>query len=374
MIPVFRPSFGEEELEALREPFRTGWIGLGPKTKEFEERFAEFIGTRFAVALNSGTAALHLALKVLEIEGMEVITTPMTFISTNHAILYNKGIPVFTDIEPDTLNIDPTEIRKSITSKTMAILVMHYGGHACDMDPILRIAKERNLRVVEDAAHGCGGEYRGQKLGSLGDLACFSFHAVKNLSTGEGGMITTDDPELYGRLMKLRWMGISKDTWAREEKDKKYSWYYEVEEIGFKYHMNDIAAAIGIVQLGKLDKMNQRRKEISERYNQGLKDLDWLETPIVKPYASPSHHNYVIKTEKRDRLNLYLQEKGISTGVHYIPNNHYQMYRGCKGKTPVADSVWKRVLTLPLFPDLKDEEVDLIVREIDMFGKMEVIG
>jgi perosamine synthetase len=369
MIPVFKPSFGDEELEALREPFRTGWIGLGPKTREFEEAFARYIGTRFAVGLNSGTAALHLALKVLEIEETEVITTPLTFVSTNHAILYNGGIPVFADIEPETLNIDPAEIRKNITPKTKAIVVVHYGGHACDMDPILEMAKERNIRVIEDAAHGCGGEYKGQKLGSLGDLACFSFHAVKNMSTGEGGMITTDDSALYGRLMKLRWMGISKDTWSREEKDKKYSWYYDVEEVGFKYHMNDIPAAIGLVQLKKLNRMNERRREIAEKYSQGLKGLKWLETPAVKPYAKPSHHNYVIKVEKRDQLNIYLQEKGVSTGVHYIPNNHYKMYHAFRGQTPISDNVWKKLLTLPLFPDLKEEEVDLVVHEIKEFGK-----
>lgn len=372
MIPVFKPSFGEEELEALKEPFQTGWIGLGPKTREFEVRFAEYIGTKYAVALNSGTAALHLALKVLEIEGMEVVTTPLTFVSTNHAILYNQGIPVFADIEPDTLNIRPEEIRKNVTTKTKAIVVVHYGGHACDMDLILEMAKSKGIRVVEDAAHGCGGEYKGQKLGSLGDVACFSFHAVKNLSTGEGGMITTDDPEIYGRLLKLRWMGISRDTWSREEKDKKYSWYYNVEEIGFKYHMNDIPAAIGLVQLKKLDQMNQRRREITERYNQGLKVLKWLETPTVKPYAKPSHHNYVIKVEKRDQLNIYLQEKGISTGVHYIPNNHYDIYRSFRGDTPVSDSIWKKLLTLPLFPDLKDEAVDFIIHEIKEFGKREL--
>jgi len=371
MIPVFKPSFGEEELEALREPFRTGWIGLGPKTKEFEEKFAKYIGTKFAVALNSGTAALHLALRVIGVEGAEVITTPMTFISTNHAILYNNGIPVFVDIEPDTLNINPKEIKKQITSKTKAILVVHYGGHACDMDPILEMARERKIYVIEDAAHGCGGEYKGQKLGSLGDLGCFSFHAVKNMSTGEGGMITTDDPEFYGRLLKLRWMGISKDTWSREEKDKKYSWYYNVEEVGFKYHMNDIPAAIGLVQLQKLEKMNQRRKEITEIYNKGLKGLSWLETPIIKPYAKPSYHNYVIKVQKRDQLNIYLQEKGISTGVHYIPNNHYEMYHQFRGETPIADSIWKKLLTLPLFPDLKDDEVEFIIKEIKEFGKRE---
>jgi len=371
MIPVFKPSFGEEELEALREPFKTGWIGLGPKTREFEERFAEYIGTRFAVALNSGTAALHLALKVLEIKDTEVITTPMTFISTNHAILYNGGIPVFADIEPDTLNIDPGQVKNQVSSKTKAIVVVHYGGHACEMDPILDLARERTIHVVEDAAHGCGGEYKGRKLGSLGDLACFSFHAVKNMSTGEGGMITTNDLKLYGRLLKLRWMGISKDTWSREEKDEKYSWYYNVEEVGFKYHMNDIPAALGLVQLKKLDKMNQRRKEITKKYNEGLKSLKWLETPVVRPYAEPSYHNYVIKVDKRDQLNIHLQRKGISTGVHYIPNNHYKMYHPFRGETPISDSVWKKLLTLPLFPDLKDEEVDSIIQEIREFEKRE---
>jgi len=300
-----------------------------------------------------------------------VITTPMTFISTNHVILYNCGTPVFVDIEPDALNINFAEIKKNITHKTKAILVVHYGGHACDMDPILALAKEGDIHVVEDVAHGCGGQYKGQRLGSLGDLGCFSFHAVKNMSTGEGGMITTDDPELYGRLLKLRWMGISKDTWSREEKDEKYSWYYNVEEVGFKYHMNDIPAAIGLVQLKKLDRMNQRRREITEQYNMGLKGLSWLETPTIKSYAVPSYHNYVIKIEKRDPLNIYLQQKGISTGVHYIPNNHYEMYRAFRGQTPISDSVWKKLLTLPLFPDLKNEEVDFIIREIREFGKRE---
>jgi perosamine synthetase len=239
------------------------------------------------------------------------------------------------------------------------------------MDSILEIAKEKNISVVEDTAHGCGGEYKGQKVGSLGDFGCFSFHAVKNMSTGEGGMITTHDPELYGRLLKLRWMGISRDTWSREEKDEKYSWYYNVDEVGFKYHMNDIPAAIGLVQLKKLEKMNLRRKEIAERYNEGLKSLKWLEIPVIRSYARPSHHNYVIKVEKRDQLNIYLQEKGISTGVHYIPNNHYEMYRSSRGDTPITDFVWKKLLTLPLFPDLKDEEVDFIIREIKEFGERE---
>ena len=367
MIPVFKPSYGKEELEALKEPFETGWIGLGPKTKEFEKKFAEYIGVKYAVATNSCTASLHLAMKVMSVEGYEVITTPLTFVSTNHAIIYNNGIPVFADIYPDTLNINPDQIKKLITDRTRAIVVVHYGGHPCDMDLINEIAKKHNLVVIEDAAHGCGGEYKGQKLGSLGDIACFSFHAVKNLATADGGMITTDEPEIYSRLLKLRWLGISKDTWTREDKDKKYSWYYNVEEVGYKYHMNDIAAAIGLVQLERLDRMNGRRRGITEKYNKEFAGLDWVETPVVKSYAKSACHNYVIKVEERDRLNIYLQEQGISTGVHYIPNNHYQMYKNCRGQTPVCEEVWTKLLTLPLFPDLTDSEVDMIVEKVRRF-------
>ena len=367
MIPVFKPSYGKEELEALKEPFGTGWIGLGPKTEEFEKKFAEYIGVKYAVATNSCTAALQLAMKMMGVEGYEVITTPLTFISTNHAIIYNNGIPVFADIYPDTLNINPDEIKKLITDRTRAIVVVHYGGHACDMDFINEIAKKHNLAVIEDAAHGCGGEYKDEKIGSLGDIACFSFQAVKNLTTADGGMITTDDPEIHGRLSKLRWLGISKDTWAREEKDRKYSWYYSVEEVGYKCHMNDVAAALGLVQLKKLDRMNDRRRQITEKYNKGLADLNWIETPTVKSYVKSACHNYVIKVEERDRLNIYLQKKGISTGVHYIPNNHYKMYKNCRGQTPVCEEVWKKLLTLPLFPDLKDSEVDMIIETVRRF-------
>lgn len=367
MIPVFKPCYGKEELEALKEPFESGWIGLGPKTKEFEKKFAAYIGVKYAVATNSCTASLHLAMRVMGVKNREVITTPMTFVSTNHAILYCSGNPVFADIYPDTLNINPERIKELITKKTSAIIAVHYGGHPCDMDVINEIAQRHGLVVIEDAAHACGGEYKGRKTGSLGDIACFSFHAVKNLATADGGMVTTNDPEIYSRLLKLRWLGISKDTWAREDKDNKYSWYYNVEEVGYKYHMNDIAAAIGLVQLGKLDKMNDRRREITKKYNEGFTDLDWIEIPVVKGYAKSACHNYVIKTEERDRLNSYLQDKGISTGVHYIPNNHYEMYKDCRGETPVCEDVWTKLLTLPLFPDLTDAQADMIIENVRQF-------
>ena len=367
MIPVFKPCFGEEELEALRGPFETGWIGLGPKVKEFEERFAEYIGVKYAVAVNSCTSSLHLAMEVMGVKGHEVISTPMTFVSTNHAILHNRAIPVFSDIEPDTLNIDPDVIETLVTGKTKAIVTVHYGGHACEMNRVLEIAKQHGLVVIEDVAHGCGGEYKGQKLGSLGDIACFSFHAVKNLATGDGGMITTNDPEVYERLLKLRWMGITKDTWSREDTNMNYSWFYDVVEVGYKYQMNDINASIGLVQLSKLEWMNDQRRAIVKRYNKELADLDWLEVPVNKEYTKSACHNYVIKTKDRQELSDYLKEKGISTGVHYIPNNHYRMYKDCRGQTPVCEEVWTKLLTLPLFPDLKDEQVDTIIESIRDF-------
>jgi len=208
MIPVFKPPYDERELEALKEPFRSGWIGLGPKTKEFEDKFANFTGVEYAVGVNSATAALHLALLAAGVEGREVITTSMTFVSTNMAILYNNAIPVFPDIEEDTLNIDVKEVEKRISPRTKAIIVVHYGGYACDMDPIMEIARHRGIKVVEDAAHACGSEYQGRKLGSIGDIGCFSFHAVKNLATGDGGMITCRSPQYDSRPRKLRWVGI----------------------------------------------------------------------------------------------------------------------------------------------------------------------
>ncbi len=369
MIPIFRPSMGDEEIEAVAEVLKSGWIGLGPKTKEFEERFAEYIGTKYAVALNSCTAAIHLALNVLGINSGEAITTPITFVSTAHAIIYNNATPVFADVQEDTLNIVPYDIERKITAKTRAIIPVHYGGHVCDMDEILEIANEHNLSVIEDAAHACGAEYKGKKAGSLSDIGCFSFHAVKNLATGDGGMITTNDEEVYEKLLKLRWLGINKSTYQRDAKG--YSWYYDVEEIGFKTHMNDITAAIGLVQLRKLDKMNAKRREIVKRYNEAFEDQDWIETPVEKEYVKSSLHNYAIKVNNGDRNGLiaHLAEKGISAGVHYMPLYMHPIYKklGIKGNCPVAHNVWKKVVILPLYPDMTEEDVEKVINAVRGF-------
>ncbi|MGB2754337.1 MAG: DegT/DnrJ/EryC1/StrS family aminotransferase [Phycisphaerae bacterium] len=369
-IPVFRPSYGEEEFEAVRAVMVSGWVGLGPKTAEFEKKFAEYLGVKHAVALNSGTAALHLAMIVAEVEGREVITTPLTFVSTNHAILYAGGTPVFADIEEASGNVDPESVAKLVTKKTRAIVCVHYGGRPCKMEPLLEIAKKHGLILIEDTAHGCGGEWRGRKLGAIGDLGCFSFHAVKNLATGEGGMLVTNDDGIDRRLRRLRWCGITKDTWSREAKaDTQYSWYYDVVELGYKCHLNDIPAAIGLVQLARLDEMNAQRAAWARRYDEALADLDWIRRPVAEPDTKPAWHNYAVQTDHRDGLNAYLAERDISTGVHYIPNNHYAMYKKCRGETPVCERMWKRLLTLPLYPDLTEEDFGRIVEAIRAFGR-----
>jgi len=283
MIPIFRAKMNKDEiLRELGKIFDAGWIGMGPKTKEFEEKFAKYIGVKYAVALNSATAALHLANLVLGIkDGDEVIVPAMTFVSTALAPLYCGATPVFADIEEDTLCIDPKDIERKITKNTKAIIPVHYGGHACKMDEIMEIAQKYGLKVIEDAAHATGAKYKGKMLGSIGTLGCFSFHAVKNLPTGDGGMLVTDDEKIYKELLKLRWVGIDKDTFARD-KGKKYSWQYSVDEIGFKYHMNDITSVIGLAQLKVLNVHNKIRRDIAKKYDKAFKNISWIKIPVEK--------------------------------------------------------------------------------------------
>ena len=387
MIQVFKPSLGEEELDALREIFATGWIGLGPKTAEFEEKFAEYVGAKYAIATNSATAALHLCCIALDLDEWDVVMIPtMTFVSTAHAPTYCGAFPLFVDIETDTLNIQIKDLahRLRIAAKLghpriKAIIPVHYGGHACQMDAIWNIADKYGLRVIEDAAHACGSEYKGQKIGGLERswATCFSFHAVKNLPCGDGGMITTNHLELVERFRRLRWCGIDKSTWDRTEEAeyKKYSWYYEVNELGYKYHMNDIAAVIGLCQLEKLDKGNARRRDIANAYTAAFQEkAPWIETPVEKSYAKSSWHNYVIKTSSRDALNAFLKEKGIATGVHYYPIHLQPYYRRKLGSVvlPVAERVWPKLLTLPMYPSLTDEEISYIIYSILEFGRANV--
>ncbi len=368
-IPVFRPFHGEEEIAAVAEVLRSGWWGQGPKTAEFEQRFAEYVGAPLAVSVNSATAALHLALKVAGVDGGEVISPSLTFVSTNHAILYNGATPVFADVEPDTLNIDPEDIARKVTPRTRAILVVHYGGHPADLDRIHAIASAHRLIVIEDAAHACGAVYKGRMIGSISPLTCYSFHPVKNLATGDGGMITLFDQAWDARLRRLRWVGINKDTWVRSAGKEKsqYSWQYDVEELGFKCHTNDINAAIGLVQLARLPQTNARRRAICAMYDEGLGDLPWLQLPVERPGVISARHNYVVRCDARDRLADWLRAHNIATSVHYIPNHFYDLYQPYASPLPVTEREWERLLTLPLYPALTDDEVAAIIEVIRRF-------
>ncbi len=350
-IPVFRPCYGEEEVEAVRRVLSSGWAGLGPVTLEFERAFARYTGVTHAVATNSCTAALHLAMIAAGVEGGEVIAPSLTFVSTNHAILYAGGTPVFADVEEETLTIDPRDVERLITPRTRAIVAMHYGGHPAEMDALRALAEGRGIRIVEDAAHACGASYRGRRAGALGDLACFSFHAVKNLATGEGGMIAFTREEYDARLRRLRWLGIDRSTFDRARAGRAYSWSYGVEELGFKCHMNDIPAAIGLAQLAKLDAMNERRRAVAAIYDEALRGLPGIVLPVSRGHVVHARHNYVVRVDpgRRQPLIEHLAERGIAAGVHYIPNHLYALYAEDRRSLPVTERVWRTLVTLPLF-------------------------
>lgn len=379
-IPVFLPNYDKREVDAVSEVLKSKWIGLGPKTEEFERRFATYTNAPYAVALNSATAALHLALISANVgKGDEVIVPSLTFTSTAHAVMHVGATPVFADIDKETLCISPDDVTKKITKRTKIIIPVHYGGHPADMDRLKKIADKYNLLIIEDAAHACGSSYHNKKIGSISPFTCFSFHAVKNLATGDGGMITVRDKSIAERLRKLRWVGINKNTWSRLEEASKndnhsyraYGWYYEVEELGYKCHMNDINAALGLVQLDKLNESNKKRRQLAGRYNNALKELTEIKCPIVKQGNVSAQHNYVIRCKERDALHDYLKGKKISTGVHYFPIHLQPFYKKLypKVRLPITETEWKKILTLPLYPQLKEKEQDYIINCIKDFYK-----
>lgn len=375
MIQVFKPSMGDEEINAVAEVLRSGWIGLGPKTAEFEKQFAAYLGAPHAIAVNSCTAALDLALRLLDIrKGDEVIVPAMTFVSTAHCVAYNDAIPIFADADERTLAIDPEDVKRKITRRTKAVIPVHYGGRPVDIDALREVVGNR-IFIIEDAAHAAGAEYGGRKAGTLGDVSCFSFHAVKNLATGDGGAVVVKDRAMCDRAKQMRWLGIDRGTWDRTEVDRSYWWEYFVNEIGLKCHMNDINAAIGLVQLRKLDAMNARRREIVKMYDEAFAEMPWIETP-PKDDATfrSSWHLYCVKVPDRDDLSVFLKDRGVATGVHYKPIHLYRCY-GNKPSLPVAESVFRRILTLPMYPDMTDDDVNTVTGTVREFyaGKGECV-
>jgi len=365
-IHLFKSVISEAAISAVAEVLRSGWTGLGPRTKQFEIDFAAYTGAKYCVALNSCTSALHLALELLDLkEGDEVITTSLTFVSTNHAILYVGATPVFADVQLETGCLDPKSIESKITEKTKAIMVVHFGGYPADLDEIHTIARTYGVQVIEDAAHACGAAYRSQMIGSVSAINCFSFQAVKNLSLGDGGCITTNNKFYFDKLNKLRWLGIDKSTYARTETSgstlnaKAYSWLYDVPLVGHKMHMNDINAAIGIEQLKLLDQENARRAEIAETYREGLKDVAGIKFMQRQADRKSSNHIFAIRADKRDYLMDKLKQNDIHCGVHYRLNTRYPMYP--KTSLPNAEKLESELISLPLHLALTDEDIQRVI-------------
>ncbi len=371
-IPYALPWIEEEEIEEVVAALRSNWLSKGPRTVEFEKQFANFAGANRALALNSATAGLHLSQLSVGIgAGDEVITTPYTFVSTANTILHTGAKPVFSDIDPVTLNIDPSLIESKITDKTKAIIPVHIAGYPVDMDPVLEIARKHHLFVIEDAAHAVYTQYKGRMVGSIGDLTNFSFYATKNLVTGEGGMVTTNNEEIADKVRVMSLHGMSKNAWNRYS--DKGSWFYEVEYPGFKYNMTDIQAALGLVQLRKLEKLQQLREQYAMMYSEALREIEGLILPHYDDINRHAWHLYIIRLKEGfftiDRAQFIeeLKDRGIGTSVHFIPvhlHPYYQKLGYRYGDYPLAEKAYEGAISIPLYPKMTKEEVEQVIAAI----------
>jgi len=368
-IPLFDLNFGPEEENAVLETLQSKWISSGPKTAAFEQKFGGMIRAEHAIALTNCTASLHLALKLVGVKpGDEVICPSLTFVATVNSIRYVDAIPVFADVtSSENPTIFPDDIKKKITTKTKAIMVMHYGGFACDMDRIMKIAAKHNLKVIEDACHGPFSEYKGKQLGAIGDIGCFSFFSNKNISTGEGGMLVTNNPVYAEKAKLLRSHGM---TTMSYERAKGHSTTYDVVDLGYNYRMDDIRAAIGLAQLGKIDADLKKRAKIRSVYIEQLIEIEGIIVPF-KDYADFSS-NYIFPIvlknstiEKRDKIRNQLAEKGIQTSVHYPPVHRFSVYKDFYKELPVTDYLGDNLITLPMYSKLTDNDIHYISNSLN---------
>ena len=366
IIPYGHQWIDEKDINEVVKVLKSDWITQGPKVKEFEKAIANYCGAKYAVAVSSGTAALHAAYTIAGIkQGDEVITTPLTFAATANTAIYCGGKPVFADIKKDTLNIDPKEIEKKITKKTKAIVPVDFAGQPADYSEIKKIAKKHNLLIIEDASHALGAEYKGKKVGSISDMTILSFHPVKHVTTGEGGMVLTNNRKFYEKLKLFRNHGMIK-------KPEKGGWYYEIEDLGYNYKITDFQCALGISQLKKLDKFIKLRREIVAKYNKAFRDIKEIVTPIEKNYLKSAWHIYpiqlVLEKLKVGRKKVFeeLMKKGLGVQVHYIPLHLQPFYKKKfnykKGDFPVAEKYYERAITLPLFPKMTNEDVGRVIK------------
>lgn len=372
-LPFHVPLIEEEEIGAVVEVLKSGWITTGPKVRAFEEAFARYLGVRHALALNSCTAALHLSLEAVGLKaGDEVLVPTLTFTATAEVVAYLRAKPVLVDSEPYHFNIDLRDAEKKLTKKTRAIIPVHFAGHPCPMDTISEFGKSYRLTVIEDAAHALPAKYHGRYIGTWSPLTAFSFYATKTITTGEGGMVTTDDDGLAERIKLMRLHGMSRDAWKRYSAEGL--WRYEVLEAGYKYNLTDIQAALGLVQLGRCEAMWKQRAALAERYNHGLSSLDAFSIIRVAHGIQHAWHLYVVLVNPevvrihRDQLIEELRRRGIGTAVHFIPLNLHPYYQKQfsyrPGQFPVAENYFDRCISLPIYPRMSANDADHVVESL----------
>lgn len=374
ILPYARQYIDDRDLDAVNEVLKSDFLTTGPKAKEFEEAIAEYVGAKYAVTFSNGTAALHGACYAAGVgEGDEVITTPITFASSANCALFMGATPVFADINKDNFNIDVKEIKEKITAKTKVIIPVDYTGQAVDIDGIKELIEGTDIVIIEDSAHALGTEYKGKKVGGLADMTMFSFHPVKTITTGEGGVITTNNEEYYKKLVNFRSHCITRDIEQLQDKDNG-GWYYEQQDLGFNYRMTEIQAALGISQLNKLEGFIDRRKEIVQKYNEAFERLEGLILHKNEDYSDTVNHLYVLKLDlpklTADRKEIYnaLIAENIGVNVHYIPvywHPYYQKLGYQKGLCPKAEELYHAIITIPLFPAMTDEDVKDVIKGVN---------
>jgi perosamine synthetase len=372
-LPFHLPHIGDEEINAVVETLRSGWITTGGRTRAFEQQFAEFVGARHAIAVNSATAALHLALDAIGLTADDEVMVPtMTFAASAEVVAYFGAKPVLVDCEADTLNLDVNDLERAVTPRTKAIMPVHFAGQPCDMAPIATFAQRHGLRVIEDAAHSLPASYNGQAIGTISDMTCFSFYATKTITTGEGGMLTTDNDEYADRVRMMSLHGISRDAWKRYTAEG--SWRYEILHAGFKYNLTDIAAALGTEQLKRCDAFRARRAAIAARYDTAFADLDAVRRPTCRDNVEHAWHLYVVQLQleqlriDRGEFIEALKAEQIGTSVHFIPLHMHPYYRERWGyrpeDLPQASRVFERTCSLPIYPDMSDDDVDDVIHAV----------
>tara|TARA_B110001452_G_scaffold247880_1_gene234237 strand:+ start:517 stop:1671 length:1155 start_codon:yes stop_codon:yes gene_type:complete len=373
-IRLFKPSLGNEEITAIKRIFKKSWIGYGPEVKKFENSWSKYIGIKYSVGVTSCSAALHIALASKNFKKRKKVLVPaMTFTATAAAALYCGLEPVFVDINEYDLNINFEDLKKKYSKDCVAVIPVHVGGHPCEMEKIIPWAKRKKLLVIEDCAHTAGGVYKGKMLGTWGEVSCFSFEEKKMLTTGDGGMICTNNKSLATKFKSLSFHGWNRDPWSRHKKGlskknlKEKHWYYQIKELGFKYNMNDLMAAIGLAQLKKLHSFNFKRNVGVKKYLEGIKNCKNIKPYFVKQYKRISYWMFAIRSKKRDQLIAFLKERGIATSVYWIPVPMHPLYKKYKSKIPVTKRVWKELVTLPLFSDIKLKELNYIIKSVKEF-------